>query len=69
MTYGWGVAPPPRAGWFVAEADYDGFVTLHGPYWEAEKAAEKQRAVEAVEHFQNFPGRVTLIPVEGIRPI
>lgn len=51
-------------GWVVTDADYDGYVTLHGPYWDP---MEAQRKVEELTHPSEAP-RLTLIPIERIRP-
>lgn len=48
-------------GWFIAVGDCDGFVTLHGPYWDDKTLVEKFRELDALES-----ARVNVIPVEGI---
>lgn len=49
-------------GYFIAEADSDGFVTLYGPYWDGESAAARFDELSTPgSHITH-----TLIPVVGI---
>lgn len=55
-------------GWFVSDADFDGLVSLYGPYWQAEKAWEKHQELEAFAIAIGYAPRVTILPVTGIKP-
>lgn len=58
----------PACGWFVSDADFDGLVSLYGPYWQAEKAWEKHQELEAFAAMVGYAPRLTILPVEGIKP-
>lgn len=63
----WEMPANDPCGWFIVETEKDGFATLHGPYWEREKLAEKYESLFYMGHFGDS-SHLNVIPVEGIKP-